>query len=358
MSPAFCVTGAVAGALSCTRPPCYSRLAITTTIAIRRVFLIPYSKNAQEPRSMLIMHFLSMPWANLQAFNAFQHVDTIVYVQKSMRKNIYHLPKGRRPSHESKPVLPTTLSWVLLILVVTAGALCLPKAKGWRKQQLAQWRQSGSPLALVPAPHLWLKPGCVSAHSFCAVGWFRLRSYEKQLQSLHDQGQPGGTRSDGDRTAKLQGRDPGDLTSSSAACAAKLEAAGVLPDAQGRLAGHTADAAAGIEVKLLAARRRLYDAMESSLLTEGLSLGGCCHKDWIALMSLAVLHVSLTPGMHSPAGGWACCWARKHCPAECPAPGWGCGRASAQDPRCAVHAALIDCSSVVMPAGCARLQQR
>lgn len=101
--------------------------------------------------------------------------------------------------------------------------------------------------------------------------------------------------------------------SSSAMCAALLEAAGILPDAQGRrigvqgeprqgaagaaegaaaggMAGGTAgiDSAAGgmagsgsaAAVRYLHARRQLYDAMEAALLERGLALGGCCRASY------------------------------------------------------------------------------
>lgn len=110
-----------------------------------------------------------------------------------------------------------------------------------------------------------LMPACLS---LSAVGWVQLRKYEQQLHALQEQ------------SGGLQGSDSGPV-SSSAACTAKLEAAGVLPDRQGRLAGHAVDGAdaagaAARSVKLLTARRRLYDAMEASLLRDGLILGGCC----------------------------------------------------------------------------------
>lgn len=87
-------------------------------------------------------------------------------------------------------------------------------------------------------------------------------------------------------------------------CAALLEAAGILPDAQGRRIGvqgeqrqGAAGAAEGAEaaaaggkagemagemagsaaaVRYLHARRQLYDAMEAALLERGLALGVCC----------------------------------------------------------------------------------
>ncbi|KAL4419230.1 hypothetical protein ABPG77_010672 [Micractinium sp. CCAP 211/92] len=134
-----------------------------------------------------------------------------------MRKTIYHLPKARRHGHGSRAVVPITLRWVLLILVVAA------------------------------------------------VGWVQLRSYERQLHALQQQ--------DGDPHGSGSGQ-----VFASAACAAKLEAAGVLPKSRDRHAGHAMDisdaaGATDLSVKLLTARRRLYDAMEASLLSSGLTLG-------------------------------------------------------------------------------------
>ncbi|KAL4422361.1 hypothetical protein ABPG75_008558 [Micractinium tetrahymenae] len=140
-----------------------------------------------------------------------------------MRRNIYHLPKGRRPGQGGKPVLPVTLKWAVLILVVAA------------------------------------------------VGWVQLRRYEQQLHMLHEDGGNGNGRAGG-RAADRQGIDPGGLPSSSAACAAKLAASGVLPDTHAA-SGAGAVAATAQSVKLLTSRRRLYDAMEASLLSKGLALG-------------------------------------------------------------------------------------
>lgn len=86
--------------------------------------------------------------------------------------------------------------------------------------------------------------------------------------------------------------------SSSAMCAALLEAAGILPDAQGRrigvqgkqaagegvagqdggagaVGGEAGIAGAAAAVRYLHSRRQLYDAMETALLERGLALGGC-----------------------------------------------------------------------------------
>lgn len=84
-------------------------------------------------------------------------------------------------------------------------------------------------------------------------------------------------------------------------CTALLEAAGILPDAQGRrigvqgkqaagdgaagevggggaMGGEAGIAGAAAAVRYLHSRRQLYDAMETALLERGLVLGGCWHQ--------------------------------------------------------------------------------
>lgn len=157
-------------------------------------------------------------------------------------------------------MVPITLRWVLLILVVAAGAPTCPRA--------AAAAAAAAPSLVASA--LLPNAKCLLAVPCCAVGWVQLRSYERQLHALQQQ--------DGDPHGSGSGQ-----VFASAACAAKLEAAGVLPKSRDRHAGHAKDIsdaarATDLSVKLLTARRRLYDAMEASLLSSGLTLGGCCSR--------------------------------------------------------------------------------
>ncbi|PSC73568.1 Translation initiation factor IF-3 [Micractinium conductrix] len=129
-------------------------------------------------------------------------------------------------------------------------------------------------------------PWVVALMLLAAVGWLQLSRYEAKLHELREAADDvlGGTSDAGASTHERPASNHLRQLSSSKRCAVQLEAQGVLPDVQGRWAGreggaegrsrglqHGSDGAA--VAALLSSRRRLYDAMESSLLDKGLALG-------------------------------------------------------------------------------------
>lgn len=115
------------------------------------------------------------------------------------------------------------------------------------------------------------------------MGWLQLSRFEAHLQeraAAEEAASDEGHEAQGYPT--FQASLKAGPQSSSQLCAAMLEAAGVLPHAQGaegEAAGRAGEGGASVAaaaVMHLQLRRRLYDTMEASLLDRGLSLGGCC----------------------------------------------------------------------------------
>ena len=212
------------------------------------------------------------------------------------------------------------------------------------------------------------------------VGWLQLRRFESHLAERaaeRQQAELAGHEEQGYpsfKTAVQQGPQ-----SSSALCAALLEAAGILPDAQGRrvgvdaaqedgsaaggaatregaAGGAAAEAGAAAAVRYLHARRQLYDSMEAALLDCGLALGGCTGFRCACVLAMVgaadARCVGCLPrpgaapplqGAARPAAGAAGHAARSgsHCGYEFPCP----ARASKRGPRPLPAAAPAEASS-------------
>lgn len=154
-----------------------------------------------------------------------------------------------------------------------------------------------------PGPHLPSVPSNAHPHAR-AVGWLQLSRFEERLhaartQRAGDEGaasqRPAHELQSLHRAAHEAALQDRRQPSAAQLCAAVLEAAGILPDSEGRRVGvggalavedgravmqaeaeGREGAVAAAAVAHLQSRRKLYDAMEASLLEKGLALGGCC----------------------------------------------------------------------------------